>query len=807
MTRPALSHFGSAPCPRLPARGRAPGADPVEGYANYNLGFTLLQLGLCGCAHVPRAGSRGSSRSVRGRPRSRAVDQALATCPGEDGRTQGTRAQEDASLDSRRCAFSSPAPPGSSARTSCATGASVIPDDRVVALDLLTYAGVRENLRRDDRSVRRRRHRATSTSSQRRSLEHEIDVVVNFAAESHNSLAVLDPGLFARTNVVGTQLSARGRAHGRRRALPPRLDVRGVRRPAARLRRDVHARTRRTVRGRRTTRRRPRRTTSSARTSRRSTCRSTITNCSNNYGPFQFPEKVIPLFVTNALDDKELPLYASTQNRREWLHVRDHCRAIELVLARRREGETYNVGSGVETSIEEIADGVLELTGKPDSLKTIVPDRPGHDRRYLLDSSRLRASWAGSRRSPSRRAWRRRSAGTRRTARWWEPLKERLRSQKPPGAAALSSVRRWTCLGLRGRRPLDAGHSAQEPWPHGTCWASDPGHVRCRRLRQARGRRASAGAAALPARCAAPSTPDAALGCPARRSRSRHPAVEAGLLEDRLGELGPRAVAVRRDVVDAVRQLEQRAYRFREMADVRRRAALVVDDGQLVALRAEPEHRPHEVLRRPAEEPRACARSSRSPRPRLAVQLRAAVGRQRAAARPTRRTARASAVEDVVGREVDDRRAERRDVRGAADVDRRRALRIVLGAVDVRPGRGVQHEVVWCDRRGRQRDVPLARSSRATASGNASESAAPSWPSAPVMRIAARSRSERIGAPCSTGARRAGRPTAPRARPGRPGRTPRSRGREQAVGERLVAVRAPAGDVDRDGVVLADVLA
>jgi dTDP-glucose 4,6-dehydratase len=106
--------------------------------------------------------------------------------------------------------------------------------------------------------------------------------------------------------------------------------------------------------------------------------------------PRQFPEKVIPLFVTNALDDRDLPLYASTQNRREWLHVDDHCRAIELVLERGREGETYNVGSGVERSIEEIADLALELTGKPESLKTIVPDRPGHDRRYLLDSSKLR---------------------------------------------------------------------------------------------------------------------------------------------------------------------------------------------------------------------------------------------------------------------------------------------------------------------------------------------------------------------------------------------------------------------------------
>src|SRR5207247_6520307 len=104
----------------------------------------------------------------------------------------------------------------------------------------------------------------------------------------------------------------------------------------------------------------------------------------------QFPEKVIPLFTANALDDRPLPLYASTENRREWLHVLDHCRAIALVLDRGEVGETYNVGSGVEKSIEEIADAVLEHTGKPASLKTIVPDRPGHDRRYLLDSTRIR---------------------------------------------------------------------------------------------------------------------------------------------------------------------------------------------------------------------------------------------------------------------------------------------------------------------------------------------------------------------------------------------------------------------------------
>jgi dTDP-glucose 4,6-dehydratase len=151
----------------------------------------------------------------------------------------------------------------------------------------------------------------------------------------------------------------------------------------------------------------------------------TITNCANNYGPYQFPEKVIPLFATRALDGLTLPLYASTYHRREWIHVLDHCRAIDLVLQRGRIGETYHVGTGVEASIAEVADRVLGVLGLPPSLKTIVPDRPGHDRRYLLDASRIRRElgWAPT------VSWDR---GLEDTVRWyashrswWEPLRDR----------------------------------------------------------------------------------------------------------------------------------------------------------------------------------------------------------------------------------------------------------------------------------------------------------------------------------------------------------------------------------------------
>jgi len=151
----------------------------------------------------------------------------------------------------------------------------------------------------------------------------------------------------------------------------------------------------------------------------------TITNCANNYGAFQFPEKVIPYFTTLALDDQPLPLYASTDNRREWIHALDHCRAIDLILDRGRVGETYHVGTGVEKSIVEIADTVLGHLGKPDDLKTIVPDRPGHDRRYVLDFTKIgdELGWA------PQVEWETGIAETidwyAEHRSWWEPLRDR----------------------------------------------------------------------------------------------------------------------------------------------------------------------------------------------------------------------------------------------------------------------------------------------------------------------------------------------------------------------------------------------
>jgi dTDP-glucose 4,6-dehydratase len=304
------------------------------------------------------------------------------------------------------------------------------PDDSIVALDLLTYAGNRANLEgTTDRVPFVQADIADIDLVENVLLEHTIDVIVNFAAESHNSLAVVDPGLFARTNVLGTQLllEAARKAETERFHHISTCEVYGdlpldsdesfsedspyrPRTPynASKAAADHYVRAYSETFGLRTT----------------------ITNCSNNYGPFQFPEKVIPLFVTNALDERPLPMYSSTQNKREWLHVRDHCRAIDLVLARGEPGATYNVGSGVEASIEEIADRVLELTGKPESLKTIVPDRPGHDRRYLLDSSKLRRELGWEPEIGFEDGLRETVEWYAANRAWWEPLRERLQVEE-----------------------------------------------------------------------------------------------------------------------------------------------------------------------------------------------------------------------------------------------------------------------------------------------------------------------------------------------------------------------------------------
>ncbi|MDP9073769.1 MAG: dTDP-glucose 4,6-dehydratase [Actinomycetota bacterium] len=299
------------------------------------------------------------------------------------------------------------------------------PDDAVVAYDALTYAGNPANLAGlEDRVPLVHGDIADLELAELTLRRYSIDVVVNFAAESHNSLAVLDPGLFFRTNVLGTQtLLEACRTVGVARfhhistcEVYGDLDLDSE---------DAFSETSPYL---------PRTPYNASKAAADHAVRAyhhtydlpiTITNCANNYGRYQFPEKVIPLFTTMALDDRPLPLYASTANRREWIHVRDHCSAVDRVLTDGVVGETYHVGTGVEASIAQIADAVLDILGKPRSLKTIVPDRPSHDRRYLLDTAKIRRELGWAPRVP----W---AEGLAETVNWyaehrawWEPLRGR----------------------------------------------------------------------------------------------------------------------------------------------------------------------------------------------------------------------------------------------------------------------------------------------------------------------------------------------------------------------------------------------
>ena len=266
-------------------------------------------------------------------------------------------------------------------------------DDAVVNLDLLTYAGNTVNLadiaeRYPERYKFVHGDIVDSVFVENVLKKEAPDVIVNFAAESHNSRAILHPRRFFETNVMGTQalLDAARKCDIRQFHHISTCEVYGelpLDSPDAFDECSPY---------------RPQTPYNASKAAADHLVNAyfhsfnmpiTISNCANNYGPYQHPEKLIPLFTTNAIKDLPLTLYRSSHNRREWLHVEDHCRAVAAVIQRGKIGETYNVGSGVEKSIEEISDFILSVLDKPQRLKTYVPDRPGHDCRYLLDSGKI----------------------------------------------------------------------------------------------------------------------------------------------------------------------------------------------------------------------------------------------------------------------------------------------------------------------------------------------------------------------------------------------------------------------------------
>ena len=292
----------------------------------------------------------------------------------------------------RHAICSSPARPGSSARTSFATGSSAIPATTSSRYDLLTYAGNRDEpgRRRGAASSSSRATSATSSSAEPTLRDEAIDVVVNFAAESHNSLAVLDPGRFFTTNVLGTQTLCEAAARAGVAALPPRLDLRGVRRPAARHRRGLHrglavpaAHALQRVEGGRRPRRarattRPSGCRSRSRTARTTTGRSSSRRRSSRSSrrprSTTSPSTCTPRRRTSASGSTCSTTAARSSSRSPRGRSARPTTSARASRCRSRSSPT----------------SCSTLTGKPASLKTIVPDRPGHDRRYLLDSSKIR---------------------------------------------------------------------------------------------------------------------------------------------------------------------------------------------------------------------------------------------------------------------------------------------------------------------------------------------------------------------------------------------------------------------------------
>jgi len=256
--------------------------------------------------------------------------------------------------------------------------------DRVVNLDLLTYAGNLENLAgfEDDPAYRFVRGDIGDAELVRGLLaEESIEAVVNFAAESHVDRSIDGPRLFLETNILGTQtLLEAARRAGVDRFLQVSTDeVYGSLGPEGRF-----------------TEESPLQANSPYAASKAAAdliCRAyfhtygmpvLVTRCSNNYGPYQFPEKLIPLMIANALAGESLPIYGDGRNVRDWLYVEDHCRALDLVLRRAEPGSVYNMEN------IRIVKLLLELLDRDESLITFVKDRPGHDRRYAIDAAKLR---------------------------------------------------------------------------------------------------------------------------------------------------------------------------------------------------------------------------------------------------------------------------------------------------------------------------------------------------------------------------------------------------------------------------------
>lgn len=270
-------------------------------------------------------------------------------------------------------------------------------------LDLLTYAGNLENLEpvKDDPRYRFvKGDIRDKTLVEKLFAEYDFDTVVHFAAESHVDRSILEPEVFLTTNIIGTQtLLDAAKRHWN---LDPDNKHSREYRPGVRYLQvstdEVYGALGKTGMFTETTPLAPNSPYSASKTGADLIVRAyhqtyglpvNITRCSNNYGPYQFPEKLIPLMIHNARQDKPLPVYGDGMQIRDWLHVKDHCSAIATVLEKGKTGEVYNIGGNNEKANIQIVRLILETLNKPESLITYVRDRPGHDRRYAIDNTKI----------------------------------------------------------------------------------------------------------------------------------------------------------------------------------------------------------------------------------------------------------------------------------------------------------------------------------------------------------------------------------------------------------------------------------
>ncbi|WP_430477057.1 dTDP-glucose 4,6-dehydratase [Bacillus cereus] len=264
------------------------------------------------------------------------------------------------------------------------------PEYNIVNLDALTYAGNLENLKDIEELSNYKFVKGDIADRQfinQLFKEEKFDYVLNFAAESHVDRSITNPDIFIQTNIQGTQvlLDAAKNAEVKKYLQVSTDEVYGTLGETGYFTEETPLASNSPY--------------SSSKAGADLLVRAyhetfglpvNITRCSNNYGPFHFPEKLIPLMIINALNDKQLPVYGDGLNVRDWLHVEDHCQAIDLVLHKGKNGEVYNVGGNNERTNIEIVKTILKALDKPESLIKYVTDRPGHDRRYAIDATKLR---------------------------------------------------------------------------------------------------------------------------------------------------------------------------------------------------------------------------------------------------------------------------------------------------------------------------------------------------------------------------------------------------------------------------------